>query len=113
MTACPALMKPYVPEDDRFVPKCQTVHMASPKTSKAYLFGEIHTGVYLHVASKKGPSLTPVVMAKAHGIPSLQCEAYSVELLWPTKKRGERGAKRCFFFFSLVKRMGNTVMVVH
>ena len=38
-------MKPYVPEDDRFVPKCQAVHMASPKTSKAYLFGEIQTGV--------------------------------------------------------------------
>lgn len=48
--------------------------MASPKTSKAYLFGEIYTGVYLHVALKKGPSLTPVAMADAHGIPSLQHE---------------------------------------
>jgi hypothetical protein len=65
-------MKPHVPEDDRFVPKCQTVHMASPKTSKAYLFGEIHTGVYLHAALKKGTSLTPAAMAKAHGISNLQ-----------------------------------------
>jgi hypothetical protein len=81
MTACPALMKPYVPEDDRFVPKCQTVHMASPKASKAYLFGEIRTGVHLHVASKKSPSLTPVAMANAHGIPILHHEGYSVELL--------------------------------
>jgi hypothetical protein len=97
MTACPALMKPYVPEDDRFVPKCQAVHMASPKTFKAYLFGEIYTGVYLHVALKKGPSLTPVAMADTHGIPSLQHEDYSVEMLWTTKDDGKRGANRCFF----------------
>ena len=90
-------MKPYVPEDDLFVPKCQAVHMASPKTSKAYLFGEIYTGVYLHVALKKGPSLTPVAMADAHGIPSLQHEDYSVEMLWTTKDDGKRGANRCFF----------------
>ena len=74
--------------------------MASPKTSKAYLFGEIHTGVYLHVASKKGPSLTPVVMAKAHGIPSLQCEAYSVELLWPTKNEAKEAQNDVSFFFA-------------
>jgi hypothetical protein len=87
-------MKPYVPEDDRFVPKCQAVHMASPKTSKAYLFGEIYTGVYLHVALKKGPSLTPAAIAKAHGIRVCKHEDYSDEVFWAIRDDGKRGAKR-------------------
>jgi hypothetical protein len=64
--------------------------MASPKTSKTYLFGEIHTGMYLQVALKKGSSLTPVATAKAH-------ENGSVELLWARKDDGKRGAKQDIF----------------
>jgi hypothetical protein len=87
-------MKPYVPEDDRFVPKCQAVHMASPKTSKAYLFGEIHTGVLPACGIEKSSSLTPAAIAKAHGIRVCKHDDYSDGVLWATIDDGKRGAKR-------------------